>query len=53
LTGWAFQSFYGKPGRIDRILNGYSSPYVKMKFLSFKNNAAKYEKGAAEDAVAI
>ena len=53
LTGWAFQSFYGKPGRVDRILNGYSSPYVKMKFLSFKENAAKYEKGAAEDAVAI
>ena len=53
LTGWAFQSFYSKPGRIDRILNGYTSPYVKMKFLSFKNNAAKYEKGAAEDAVAI
>ncbi len=53
LTGWAFQSFYGKPGRVDRILNGYTSPYVKMKFLSFKNNAAKYEKGAAEDAVAI
>src|SRR5678816_94259 len=26
LTGWAFQSFYGKPGRVDRILNGYSSP---------------------------
>jgi len=24
-----------------------------MKFLSFKNNAAKYEKGASEDAVAI
>jgi radical SAM superfamily enzyme YgiQ (UPF0313 family) len=53
LTGWAFQSFFSKPGRIDRILNGYSSPYVKMKFLSFKQNAAKYEKGAAEDAVAI
>ena len=53
LTGWAFQSFYSKPGRVERILNGYSSPYVKMKFLSFKNNAAKYEKGAAEDAVAI
>jgi anaerobic magnesium-protoporphyrin IX monomethyl ester cyclase len=53
LTGWAFQSFYGKPGRIDRILNGYSSPYIRMKFLSFKNNAAKYEKGAAEDTVAI
>jgi radical SAM superfamily enzyme YgiQ (UPF0313 family) len=53
LTGWAFQSFFSKPGRIDRILNGYSSPYVKMKFLSMKSNAAKYEKGAAEDAVAI
>lgn len=53
LTGWAFQSFYSKPGRVERILNGYSSPYVRMKFLSFKSNAAKYEKGAAEDAVAI
>src|SRR5262245_53107148 len=53
LTGWALQSFYSKPGRIDRILNGYSSPYVKMKFLSMKANAAKYEKGASEDAVAI
>ena len=53
LTGWAFQSFYSKPGRVERILNGYTSPYVKMKFLSFKNNAAKYEKGAAEDKVAI
>ncbi|OGQ74703.1 MAG: hypothetical protein A3G94_02320, partial [Deltaproteobacteria bacterium RIFCSPLOWO2_12_FULL_60_16] len=53
LTGWAFQGFYSKPGRIERILNGYTSPYVRMKFLSFKENAAKYEKGAAEDAVAI
>jgi radical SAM superfamily enzyme YgiQ (UPF0313 family) len=53
LTGWAFQSFFSKPGRVERILNGYSSPYVKMKFLSMKNNAAKYEKGAAEDQVAI
>jgi radical SAM superfamily enzyme YgiQ (UPF0313 family) len=53
LTGWAFQSFYSKPGRIERILSGYSSPYVRQKFLSFKENAAKYEKGAAEDAVAI
>jgi hypothetical protein len=53
LTGWAFQSFYSKPGRVERILNGYSSPIVKLKFLSLKNNAAKYEKGAAEDAVAI
>jgi radical SAM superfamily enzyme YgiQ (UPF0313 family) len=53
LTGWAFQSFYSKPERIDRILNSYSSPYVRMKFLSFKENAAKFEKGAAEDARAV
>ena len=53
MTGWAFQSFYSKPGRIERILNGYTSPYVQMKFESFKSNAAKYEKGAAEDTVAI
>ncbi len=53
LTGWAFKSFYNKPGRIERILNGYSSPYVRMKFLSYKGNAAKFEKGATEDARAI
>ena len=53
LTGWAFQSFYSKPGRIERILNCYSSPYVRMKFLSYKSNAAKFEKGATEDARAI
>lgn len=53
LTGWAFKNFYGKPGRIERILNHYTSPYVRMKFLSMKENAVTYEKGAAEDAVAI
>jgi anaerobic magnesium-protoporphyrin IX monomethyl ester cyclase len=53
LTGWCFQNFYSKPGRIDRILNGYSAPYVRQKFLSFKENAARFEKGAAEDARAI
>lgn len=53
LTGWAFQSFYSKPGRVERILNGYSSPYVRTKFLSFKKNAVNFEKAAAEDAVAV
>lgn len=53
LTGWAFQSFYSKPGRVERILNGYSSPYVRMKFLSFKENAARFEQGASQDAQAI
>jgi hypothetical protein len=53
LTGWAFQSFYSKPGRIERILNGYTSPLVRMKFESFKSNAAKYEKNAAQGEAAI
>ena len=53
LTAWALQAFYSKPGRIERILNGYTAPYVRMKFLSYKENAAKYKKGAVEDAVAI
>jgi hypothetical protein len=53
LTGWAFKSFYSKPGRVERILNGYSSPYVRMKFLSFKENAGKFEQATARDAQAI
>lgn len=53
LTAWAFQAFYSKPGRIERILNGYTAPYVRMKFLSYKENATKFQKAAAEDAVAI
>lgn len=53
LTGWAFQAFYSKPERIERILNRYTCPYVRMKFLSFKGNAAKFEKGATEDARAV
>lgn len=53
LTAWAFQAFYSKPGRIDRIVNGYTSPNVRMKFLSYKSNAAKFEKGAVEDVRAV
>lgn len=53
LTGWAFQEFYRKPGRIERILGGYRSPYVRKKFLSFKENAARFEKAVAEDVQAI
>lgn len=53
LTSWAFQSFYSKPGRVERILNGYTSPYVRMKFLSHRANADKLEKAAVENAQAI
>ncbi len=53
LTGWAIKSFYNKPGRIDRIMNDYSSPYVRMKFLAHKENAARYEKAATEDRAGV
>lgn len=53
LTGWAMKSFYSKPGRIDRIMNGYSSPYVRMKFLAHKSNASRWEKDATEDLAAV
>jgi len=53
LTGWAIKSFYSKPGRTDRIMNGYSSPYVRMKFLAHKENDARYEKAATEDRVGV
>ena len=53
LTGWALKSFYNKPGRVDRIMNGYSSPYVRMKFLAHKENTARYEKAATEDRAGV
>ncbi|NIO11017.1 MAG: radical SAM protein [Deltaproteobacteria bacterium] len=53
LTGWALKSFYSKPGRVDRIMNGYSSPYVRMKFLAHKENTARYEKAATEDRAGV
>jgi len=53
LTGWSLKEFYSRPGRVDRILKGYSSPYVSMKFLAHKRNAARVEKGATEDMAAV
>jgi radical SAM superfamily enzyme YgiQ (UPF0313 family) len=53
LTGWSFQTFYSKPGRIGRIMNGYTIPYLRMKFLSVKENASRFAQGASEDAVAV
>ena len=31
LSAWANREFYSKPERIERIRNGYTSPYVRMK----------------------
>ena len=45
LTGWAFQSFYSKPGRVERILNGYSSPYVQDEVSILQEQRRQIRKG--------
>ncbi|HMA80709.1 MAG TPA: radical SAM protein [Candidatus Binatia bacterium] len=39
LSAWANREFYSKPERIDRICNGYTSPYVRMKFETYRSAA--------------
>ncbi len=36
LSAWANREFYSKPERIERIRNGYTSPYVRMKFETYQ-----------------
>jgi hypothetical protein len=36
LSAWASREFFRKPERIERIRNGYTSPYVRMKFETYK-----------------
>jgi len=36
LSAWANREFYRKPERIERIRNGYTSPYVRMKFETYQ-----------------
>jgi len=36
ISGWANREFYSRPHRIERIRNGYTSPYVRMKFETHK-----------------
>ncbi|MGE5216998.1 MAG: B12-binding domain-containing radical SAM protein [Chloroflexota bacterium] len=36
LSAWANREFYSKPERIERICNGYTSPYVRMKFETYQ-----------------
>jgi radical SAM superfamily enzyme YgiQ (UPF0313 family) len=37
LSAWANREFYSKPHRIERIRNGYTSPYVRMKFETYQS----------------
>jgi radical SAM superfamily enzyme YgiQ (UPF0313 family) len=36
ISAWANREFYRKPERIERIRNGYTSPYVRMKFETYQ-----------------
>ncbi|MBI4523487.1 MAG: cobalamin B12-binding domain-containing protein [Deltaproteobacteria bacterium] len=39
ISAWANREFFNKPHRIERICNGYTSPYVRMKFETYKATA--------------
>ncbi|MBI2088081.1 MAG: radical SAM protein [Deltaproteobacteria bacterium] len=36
LCRWANREFFSRPHRIERLLNGYTSPYPRMKFETYK-----------------
>jgi radical SAM superfamily enzyme YgiQ (UPF0313 family) len=36
ISAWANREFYSRTDRIERIRNGYSSPYVRMKFETYQ-----------------
>jgi radical SAM superfamily enzyme YgiQ (UPF0313 family) len=39
LCRWANREFFSKPDRIERVLHGYTSPYVRMKFETYREAA--------------
>ena len=36
ISAWANRKFFSRPERIERIHHGYTSPYVRMKFETYK-----------------
>jgi anaerobic magnesium-protoporphyrin IX monomethyl ester cyclase len=36
ISAWANRKFFSRPDRIERIRQGYTSPYVRMKFETYK-----------------
>jgi hypothetical protein len=36
ISAWANHEFFSRPERIERIRHGYTSPYVRMKFETYK-----------------
>lgn len=39
LCRWANREFFSRPHRIERLLNGYTSPYPRMKFETYRKAA--------------
>ncbi len=48
LTAWANEEYYAKPGRIERLLNGYTSPYIRIKTKSWLENISSYSNAASK-----
>lgn len=46
ISSWANREFYSKPERIERVRNGYTSPYVRMKFETYQAAALKDFRGS-------
>jgi anaerobic magnesium-protoporphyrin IX monomethyl ester cyclase len=43
LSAWANREFYRRPDRIERIRNGYTSPYVRMKYETYQAAAHRID----------
>jgi len=48
LTAWAHKEYYSKPGRIERLMNGYTSPYMRIKTKSWLENISSYSNAASK-----
>jgi len=44
LANWAYREFFSKPGRLQRALSYYTSPYVALCVRDYMNNATRFEK---------
>ena len=48
LTAWAHKEYFSKPGRIERLLNGYTSPYIRMRAKNSLETISSYANAASK-----
>jgi len=53
LTAWANREFYSKPERVNRLLNGYSSPYIALKAKNSIKNVSDLSNAAQKGALYV